>query len=74
MLLIIMVDLRQQLIEAVERSGLTRKQIADETGLSYSMIHGLADGTRDVRLDSASRIANVLGLELRSVRRGKRKG
>ena len=69
-----MVDLRQQLRDAMERSGLTRKRIADETGLSYSMIHGLVEGTRDVRLDSASRIAKVLDLELRSVRRSKRKG
>ena len=70
----IMVDLRQQLRDAMERSGLTRKRIADKTGLSYSMIHGLAEGTRDVRLDSASRIAELLGLELRPTRRGKRKG
>ena len=69
-----MVDLRQQLRDAMERSGLTRKRIADETGLSYSMIHGLVEGTRDVRLDSASRIAKVLDLELRSAKGRKRRG
>ena len=68
-----MLDLRQQLRAAMKRSGLTRKQIADETGVSYSVIHGFAGGDRDVLLATASRIAAVVRVELRPVR-GKRKG
>ncbi len=69
-----MIDLAKQLREAIERSGLTRKQIADRTGVSYSAVHGFVAGTRDMTLQSASKIAEVVGLDLRPVRRGKRKG
>ena len=64
-----MIDLGQELREAIKRSGLTRKKIADESGVCYSALHGFMAGTRDMTLASASKIAEVLGLELRPKRR-----
>lgn len=58
----------------MKRSGLTRKQIADQSGVAYSVVHGLAGGERDLRLDTASRIAAVVGVELRPVSSKRTKG
>ena len=69
-----MVDLRQELRAAMKRSGLTRKQIADRSGLSYSVVHGFQGGNKDVLLDTASRIAAVVGVELRPVSSKRTKG
>ena len=44
--------------------ALTRNQIARQTGLSYGVIHGFVAGTKDLKLETASRIATVLGLKL----------
>ena len=60
-----MVDLRKQLLQAIDRCGLNRKQIADKAGISYSIIHGFCAGTRSVTLDTASKIADIVGIEFR---------
>ena len=64
-----MVDLNEQLREAIRRSGLNRKQLADRTGISYSVIHGFMSGERSMTLRVASRVADVVGLELRPIKR-----
>lgn len=64
-----MVDLDKQLRKAIRQSGLTRKQIADRAGVSYSIIHSFDSGERGMTLRVASKVADLLGLELREVRR-----
>lgn len=64
-----MVDLDEQLREAIRRSGMTRKQIADQAGVPYSIVHGFVSGERGMTLRVASRVAELLALELREVRR-----
>ena len=64
-----MVDLDKQLRQAIRRSGLTRKQIADRAGVSYSIIHSFDSGERGMTLRVASKVADLLGMELRDVRR-----
>lgn len=59
------VDLSKQLRRAIKRSGLTRNQIAKRTDLSYAIVHGFVAGTTDIRLATASKIAAVVGVELR---------
>lgn len=61
------VDLAKQLRMAVKRSGLTRNQIAKQTDLSYSVVHGFMAG-RDIQLSTASKIAVVVGAELKPLR------
>ena len=64
-----MVDLDKQLRQAIRRSGMTRKQIADRAGVSYAIIHDFVSGKRGMTLRTASKVASLLGLELREVRR-----
>ena len=66
-------DLAQQLRKAIRESGLNRHELSQRTGLSYSMVHGFVAGDRDIVLGTASRIAAVLGLELRAGSSGKGK-
>lgn len=59
------VDLGAQLRKAIQRSGLTRNQIAKRADLSYAIVHGFVAGTNDLRLATASKIAAIVGVELR---------
>ena len=59
------VDLGAQLRQAIRRSGLTRNQIAKRADLSYAIVHGFVAGTNDLRLATASKIAAIVGVELR---------
>lgn len=63
------VDLPQQLREAFEASGLSRFELARQAGVSYAIVHRFIAGQRDVKLETASKLCAVLGLELRPVRR-----
>ena len=63
------IDLAAQLRTAVERSGLSRFELAQRTGLSYAVIHRFITGNRDIVLATASKIAAVLDLELRPARK-----
>ena len=51
-------------------AGLTRNQIAKQTDLSYSVVHGFMAG-RDIQLSTASKIAAVVGIELTAQRKTK---
>ena len=62
-------DFMAQLQDAMAQSGLTRAEIARRTGLSYSVVHGAAAGTRDITLGTATRLCEALGLEVRLLRR-----
>ncbi len=63
-------DLGKQLREAFAESGLSRFELARRAGISYAIVHRFMGGDRTITLDTASKLANVLGVELRSVDRG----
>ena len=66
--------LADQLRAAIAESGLTRAEIARRSGLSYSVVHGAAAGTRDLTVGTATRLCEALGLDVRLVpRKAKRK-
>lgn len=50
--------------KAIKRSSKTRYQLAKEAGVSQIMVSRFMSGKRDIRLGTADRLANVLGLTL----------
>ena len=61
-------DLGKQLRTAFADSGLSRFELARRAGLSYAVIHRWVSGERDITLRTASKLADVLGVELRAKR------
>jgi transcriptional regulator with XRE-family HTH domain len=57
---------------AIERSGKTRYQIAQDTGILQTSLSRFMRGETSLRLDKADVLAEYLGLEL-TKRRAKRK-
>ena len=66
--------LAEQLRAAICESGVSRYGLAKQTGLSYAVVHRFVAGERDITLATATKITKVLGLELRPVQGGERKG
>ena len=56
-----------------EASGLSMKAVADGTGLPYAAVWKAVQGKSDPQLSTVAKIADLLGLELRPVRRAKKK-
>lgn len=56
--------LQEALRAAVRRSGLSRRELARRAGVGVGAVSRLADGERGVTLDTAERLAKVLGLAL----------
>ena len=67
-------DLAEQLRRAIAASGLTPYRIATDAGVDRAIMTRFVNGDRGLTLDTASRIADYLGLELRSKRRSAKKG
>lgn len=63
------VDLTKTVRDAMKDSGLTPYAIARDSGVDYSQITRFLHGQRGLTLDSASKICELLGLELRPIRR-----
>ena len=59
--------------EAFRASGLSVRALSIQSGVYYASVHATMNGTRDPSLSTVSKLSAVLGLELRPVRRGKRK-
>jgi plasmid maintenance system antidote protein VapI len=59
----------QQLRESIAKSGLTAYRIANEAGIAIPVVARFISGERDLRLATAAKVAYVLGLELRPIRR-----
>jgi len=57
--------------ETFRKSGMSIKQFAREAGVPYAAAWGTVNGTRDPALSTACKLRQVLGLELRPVRRRK---
>ena len=70
-------DLITSLQQAIARSGQSLYAVAKGSGADYSVLLRFMADERDIRLETASRVADYLGLELRSARgksRRRRKG
>jgi len=65
-------ELRAAILTAFEASGLSRFEWARRADVDYSAVHGFAAGKRDMTLRSASRLCDVLGLELQPKRKRKK--
>ena len=64
-------DLIQQLLEARERQKVTRKALAASAGLTYMTIYKTELGQTSISLNNLQRWADVLGFEVRLVRKPK---
>ena len=63
------VDLSEQLRRAIRDSGLTPYRIATDAGVDRAVMTRFVNGDRGLTLDTASRITEYLGLELRPARK-----
>lgn len=59
-------DLAREIRRALKASGMSRFELSKRSGVSYSVIHRFIGEERDLTLRTASRLAGVLGLELRA--------
>ncbi len=62
-------NIEQQLRDATRQSGLSILALSKRSGVPYSAMHRFVTGAGCVGLRSAAKLAKVLGLELRPVRR-----
>ena len=56
-----------QLRQAIRGSGLTHYRIAKDAAIRPDMIDRFMSGERDLRLETAGKVARVLNLELREI-------
>lgn len=52
-----------KLKEILKKKGVTQKELAKQTGISYSLINDFAVGRVDITLKKAKRIADELGIK-----------
>ena len=67
-------DLAQQMRQAILESGQTFTEIGRGSGVSPTVVSRFARKQRDITMDTASRIAAYLALELKPMGKLKRKG
>jgi len=65
-------DIEKQLKQAIEKSKMSRYQIAKEAGLSEAQLSYFVNGHRTLTLPAAAKLAKVLGLELRPTNKKER--
>ncbi|HTU20887.1 MAG TPA: helix-turn-helix transcriptional regulator [Gemmataceae bacterium] len=58
--------LSSQLKEAIQESGMSVYRIAKKAGITHAVVARFMSGERDLRLETASKIASVLDLSLHS--------
>ena len=49
--------------EILKKKGITQKELAKQTGISYSLINDFAVGRVDITLRKAKKIADYLGVK-----------
>jgi transcriptional regulator with XRE-family HTH domain len=64
-------DIEVQLHEAILSSGMSCYEIAKRAGVTNSQLSLFLSGQRSLTLTSAAKIARVLGLELRPIKKGR---
>ena len=52
----------EQLLEAIEESGLTRYSIAKDAGVDYYTLARFLDEGRDIRLSTVQKLAEYFGM------------
>lgn len=57
----------QRILEAREGAGLTRRQLAERSGLSHSQVFMIELGRSDPRLGSLQALGSALGLSLKEI-------
>ena len=62
-------DIQEQLREAIRKSELTCYRISQLAGVTESQLSYFINHQRSLTLDSAAKIADVLGLELKPTRK-----
>jgi plasmid maintenance system antidote protein VapI len=62
-------DLTDQLRDAIETSGATLYRIAKDSGVPYVVLHRFASGERQIKLDTAAKLAAYFGMRLTKPRR-----
>jgi plasmid maintenance system antidote protein VapI len=65
-------SLTEQLKTAIEQSGMTRYKLAQAAGVEESTLSRFVNGKRSLSLESASRLAEFLDLELRPCRKARK--
>ena len=60
-----------QLRLAIHDSGLSLYMVAKATHTPYAAIHGFANGHRNIKLETADRLAQLFGMKLTAPRRAK---
>lgn len=58
-------NLSESLRKAIEESGYSNYQLSHLTGVSQSVLNRFVSGERDITLGTASKIAVVIGAELK---------
>ena len=62
-------DFEEQMKKAIDAYGISRYQLSKESGVSESQLSLFMSGQRSLTLKSAGKIAEVIGLEIRSTKR-----
>ncbi len=57
-----------------KKSGLSILALSKRSSVPYATAHGVIRGTRDPSLSNTEKLCKVLGLELKPIKRRKRKG
>ena len=64
-----MMSLSDQLHKAIRESGLSLYAVAKATHTPYAAIHGFANGHRDIKLQTADKLAELYGMKLTAAKR-----
>jgi plasmid maintenance system antidote protein VapI len=64
-------DIEQKLRDAIIKSKMSRYKISQESGVSEAQLSLFVNGRRTLTLPAAAKLAKVLGLELRSRKKGR---
>lgn len=64
-------SLTDQLRKAIHDSGLSLYMVAKATHTPYATIHGFANGHRDIKLETAEKLADLFGMKLTAPKRPK---
>jgi plasmid maintenance system antidote protein VapI len=61
-------DIQEQLRQAIETAPISRYRLSKLSGISQAVISNFVNRKRSATMDTAAKLAAVLGLELRSVK------
>lgn len=68
-----MADIHEQLLKAIECDGRTHYRLAIDSGVNAEVIARFASGDRDIRLATAAKLAEALGLQLVNTKKPNKK-